>query len=348
MATGVRVNGVPLSAIAPWGDLSWSTNEYGLELVEWTMHIPAGFTHPALRRGATVELLYGTKRIGVGMLSAPDYQAGRFTATGLAREAARFVAVTNDVDDEVAAAISRGLPWNGSTLTGTVAASPTANGREVVMLNQLLDQHGPWMVDEDGVARPRVESTTIDYHLSPSVGALGVTDDGLLSTLYGWFVSGVAGDPAEPASWANTSVSVPAPYGAVEDVVDLTDAGLLDTTSVQDALTTLLEQRGGGELRYTNGLRISEDEITTVGGTRADLRLVRNGQRCRLHGLLNQHGDMRYGAHHDFIIQATQYAGGSGYIDLTPVGMAERANLADLATAVAVDTRERRRRRGLL
>lgn len=348
MSSGVRVNGLPLSAIGPWSGLAWATNERGLETVEWTMDVPRNFTHPALRRGATVELTYGSKRLGLGMLSAPDYEAQRFAATGLARDAGFKVAGTNVIEDAVSGAISRGMPWRGSTLTGTVAASPTSDGRSMVMLDQLLDQAGSWWVDEDGVGRWATGSTDIDWHLSPGVGALGSTDDGLLSTLWGWYVSAVAGDPAEPTAWAQTSASVAAPYGAVEDAVDLTDAGLLSEGTAQAALATLLSQRGDGALRYTNGLRVTEDEVTTRGGARADLRLMRNGHRCRLHGLLDQNGDMRYGAHVDFTIATTRYEEGSRYIDVTPVGMAERTNLADLAVAVAVDARQRRRRQGLL
>ena len=88
-----------LASVGPygaWSDLTittrWGQGASGMYEATWQMALPAGFSHPLLRRGTQVELMDGPYRLGSSLILAePGVGTGlgdpwTLTATGVGRE----------------------------------------------------------------------------------------------------------------------------------------------------------------------------------------------------------------------------------------------------------------------
>ena len=62
----LRSAGVWLHTLGPVGDIEWTKDQRGLNVVSWSMALPVGYVHPALTTRAVVELHHGAHLIGHG------------------------------------------------------------------------------------------------------------------------------------------------------------------------------------------------------------------------------------------------------------------------------------------
>lgn len=320
-------NGVPLAAIAAYGDLSY-TFRYpgGLYEVSWTMDLPPDYRHPALVRGASVELMDGPLRMGQAELSEPDRESWQLVATGICRADEEFPALdasldaTTVADDAVDWAISEGLPWvRNDSLSSTAYGAATTDGLNILstLLDAVAESEGKrkW-VDADGIVTFRDDPTTPKWHLTPGVAVLGTADDEYASRVYlryetgsATFATVVAIDAAAEARWGRKFYPV-----------DATARGVMTTLRAQNTADAILAG-GKARLAWTTGIEASPFELTTAGGVPADLAVVRAGDMLRLHGMF----DDLTGRHYtDIVLAEVTYKPGDNVIQLSPMGLAAR------------------------
>src|SRR5690348_9828641 len=82
----VKVGGYWLHQIGAYSDLT-ITDRWpgGCFEASWTLELPVGYPHPALRRGASVQVLDGGLVVWSGILSEPDRSTWECVATGLSQ-----------------------------------------------------------------------------------------------------------------------------------------------------------------------------------------------------------------------------------------------------------------------
>ena len=77
----VYLDGQALSTIAPWGSLTYSERfAGGCWEASWQMEVPDGWHHPAVRRGAHVEIRLGPSVRWSGYMAEPDRESWQMTA----------------------------------------------------------------------------------------------------------------------------------------------------------------------------------------------------------------------------------------------------------------------------
>lgn len=331
----IRSGGYWLDSIAPYGDVqtTWrcSVEGGGLDVVEWQMDLPYDFDHPALRRGARVELMDGAERVGQADLNEPGRtESGRsFTAAGLYRQAERFSCL--DADDETTTipdlaidqANLRGCPIRRS---GVVYATAVKTGSVTEGLNTLAslltvlgEEVGRfWTVNADGIVRFPAMPTTPTWHLVPGVADPGIADDEYASTLIGRYKTGSGNVTAIREDTAAT-----ARWGYAEAPVDLTPLGVITGTRAQSVLAGLLAA-GRSRLTFTDRLEVDANQLLTAGGRPAPLSAVRAGQMVRAYGLEAYSQWLNGKPWLDFVIGEATWANGSDVISIAPVGLAAR------------------------
>ena len=207
---GVRVNGVPVKSLGYVGDLVWSHQwPGGCWEASWSMAgLAKNVASGILKRGARVVISVGGFPVWQGVLSQPGAALEDFTATGLSREAERFLALdgtgaaTYDPSVAIPQAVTNGLPWiydTGTAPTGIPNDSPE-------YLSQLLDVSATaasrrWGVGADGRFFSVADPTTPTLHAIPGSGVMGQADDDYATHLFGRYVSAMSGTPPVPSAW---------------------------------------------------------------------------------------------------------------------------------------------------
>lgn len=323
----VRVGGTWLSTITPrgWGELEHQTRTNGAWQASWSIPIVGNWRHPALVYGARVEVYLGPVCVWSGTLDEPDWDAGTFIATGASRDAENALAldgsgasstVPNTVID---AAIARGvLPWTRVGNFGTTAVGDSNGG--LVTISSVLDawaqeNNSRWYVNEQRqlIISP-VTETVPDWLIVPGSGVLGSASDDRADQIAVRYISTTTGLRATAFYPATT------PAGGIEAPVDVTDRGAI-TPATAATIAQAEWEKLKGRSGWTNGLTLIRGQITTKGGTDADLAFVKAGQTMRLLGV----PDPRGVAHNlDVVIGDTAYDWTDDQVQLNPVGLAAR------------------------
>lgn len=337
----VQVNGTWLATVGAVGELKWSTiADGGPEQVSWRMPLPDTFTHPSLRTGKLVKVMFGSAPLWQGILNEPDNSEDgwQFTAIGLADEATGYLCLdaggntTSTPDVAIDQAIARGLPW---TRPASLSATPFALSDATDNLNYLSDlldawatsQGKRWEVDATGAVTAAVDPTTPTWYMTPGSARIGLADDDYASNLYGRYKTAAA-------SYATVTVadSAAAAKRRREYPVDLTSLGVVSSGTATNVLNGML---ANGKARYawTDAATPSRLQLTTPGGQPACLALVKAGDMVRVHGVINEQGTLA--PYFDFIIGRTEYEDGADTITLAPTELAPRALGDVLALAVS-------------
>lgn len=324
----VRSDGFWLHSLLPSGAMSpvsFTTGMNGPLVAEWDMSLPVGFTHPALRQGARVQVFAGPMCVWSGVMAEPDRNDWHFTADGLHRLGERFDAAFTDasktLDAAIASAISRGLPW---TLPTSISTTFTVTEGSVAdALDAYVASTGQqWRVGPNGQVRVYDLPTAVDWTLTPDVPAMPTADDDYASTLVITYSSG------------RTSVSDAAAadrWGTREERIDLSSLGLSASQAVSQALLANRKARPA----FTDGVEVSRLRVTTPGGTPPEFwQLAAGIQRVRQHGTLTSDGAVNLGVL-EWVIGATSYTDGSGTVALTPMGRVPRAQAEVVASQAA-------------
>lgn len=341
----LRSAGYWLEAIAPYGEVSttWRLSQAGggLDLVEWKMDLPYDFDHPAVRRGARIELMDGAQRVGQAILGEP----GRtdtgltFSAAGVWHDAEAFLCfdgagLTTTVPDvAITQATARGCRVRR---VESISTNPLNTDDITDSLNYLDDLLSAlatetsqwWYADADAVIRFMTTPTIPRWHLVPDVADPGTSDDEYASTLFGRYRSG-----STLATATTTDTAALARYGPSELAVDLTPLGSISATRANNRLAGLLAQ-GRSRLTFTDRLEVDSNQLLTAGGRPAPLSMVRQGHLVRAHGLQAYSQWLNGKPWLDFMIGEATWANDADTITIAPVGLAART-FEDLLAASA-------------
>lgn len=329
----VRVGGTWLTSIAPrgWGELEHSTRTNGAWEASWSIPIVGNWRHPALVRGARVEIYLGPIVVWSGTLEEPDWDAGTFVATGASRDSENALALDGSGNSSTApntvidAAIARGvLPWTRVGDFGTAAVGDSNGG--LVTITSVLDawaqeNNSRWYVNEQRqlVISPVTEAT-FDWLIVPGSGVMGSASDDRADRIAVRYISTTTGMRATAFYPAST------PAGGVESPMDVTDRGGI-TPAVAATIAQAEWEKLQGRSGWTNGLTLTRGQVTTKGGTDADLAFIKAGQTMRLLGVPDARG---LSQNTDVVIGDTSYDWTDDQVQLNPVGLAARDDESSL------------------
>ena len=343
------------------GDLEYTTvhgsGGGGLLTASFSLALPRGFTHSALRQGARVQLSVGGWPIcSAGILAEPDRDEWRFTVDGVKRLAERMVAVdgagnpSTDLSVIIPAAVTRGLPWSyfssgaEALPTGAVseASEEAANLNTIqAVLDKYCELNGKrWLIDRHGYLRFTTDTTTPTLALTPGVPSIATADDDYTMRVYTRRVSGLNTD-GEPNAWAANmaeDTAAGARWGISETVEDITDLGLLDSLDGQDIANAILAA-GGARPAWTAGVAPAAYQLTTLGGTAVPHWLTEAGAMVRHHGWLDSDGNLAFGKTVDWVIGSKTWRQSDQSLTIAPVGLAARTT----AQVAAKQAREMQR-----
>lgn len=344
-----RIDGEWAGDIGPygaWGDLSWitrwGTGASGMFEMSFTMPLPADFQHRALRRGARVEVMRKSLRVGSSLVinqidRGAVGQPWKITAEGVGRlaegrssfyafDGAGAVTVTPSV--AVDQAIARGLLWAGRDTSVPTVPIGTAEEPQPVgsLLSRIADQVGAhWGVWDDDVVGYRWDPTIPTWQLAPPVPALGVADDDYATVVYVRYTNSSGG--------LNATVHSPAAVPPEEDATGRQEylANLTESAGYPAMSTATAQSYADGiyaqarrRITFTDRLTVTANQLLTMGGNPADLSMVAAGQMVRANGvrdpLLAYTGETWL----DFVIGETRYTAGAQTVDIAPAGLAAR------------------------
>ena len=325
----VRVGGFWLSTIAPqgWGELKHTTRSNGSWQASWSIPIVRDWRHPALVYGAKVDLFLGPICIWTGTLDEPNWDAGEFVAIGVGRDAEDAVALdpagnaSTKPNEVIDAAIARGvLSWTRVGSFGTTPVGQKSDTDGLVTIQSVLDawaqeNNSRWLVNESRqlVIAP-VDETKPTWFVVPGSGVLGSAADERVDRLFVRYIDSTTGR-RETASYPSST-----PAGGVERSVMSIGRG--PKTPAQAAAIARTEwDKLQGRSGWTNGLTLTRGQVTTPGGTVADLALVKAGDTLRLLGVPDARG---LAQNTDIVIEDTDYDWTDDELQANPVGLAAR------------------------
>lgn len=312
------------SQIAGHTPPTWETlADGGCGELSTVLDVRPGHVHYALRPGAKVALRFGAHAVYAGFLRDYNSETGELAASGMGSRSKMAIDPTGiptlDVGVAITQAIARG--WqvtNPSGISGSVAGTAT----EVKTVGELLSTFAletaqRWGVDGRRCIYLRTDPTSPTWRLAPGVAALGQTGEGSARALVGTYFDGTV-----------TQALVVGDLDGDEDTVDLTDRGTLGVMQATAILNGTLAQTAG-HVAWVNGVTVTRDQLTTIGGTPAALASVTAGQMMRLTGLPVLAAGALWV---DVVIGRTRHTAGSDVIYLEPVNTAPR-NLTDVLAA---------------
>ncbi len=343
-----------LATIGPygsWGDLSyrtrWGEGACGMYEASWTMPLPAGFEHPLLRRGTLVELMAGSYRVGSPLVLAfPTVGAGleepwTCTSTGIGRDvegdhsfyAFRLSDGAATAVPSEAAAFAKAHGWRvdsvGSSVpTGAVGGSSTTD--ELMTCGSLFNAAAEsgstrWGVNSDNAVFFAADPTTPTYQVTPGAVALGSSDDGYATVVWGRYHDSTVDSYLTVSA---TDSDVEDAFGRKEYAASLIPLGPMSAAAAQ-AFTDGILARTKGRLAWTNNLTLTSNQLLTMGGVPADLSMVaedvgRGNGMVRLHGIWSPLLEFNGQTYLDVVMGEAQLVDGDQQIQLSPMGMAPR------------------------
>lgn len=336
------IDGEPAAPIGAYGELTWTTlADGGPGEASWSMSLPSDFSHPALRRGKSVQVKAGSCNLFSGIMSEPDQgdDGWAFHADGLAAAFRGWMCLTvagdtpSTPDVAIDAAIARGCPWRRPVSIGSTPFGTTDATNGLSTLGDLLDAYADslghrWGVDAYGNVYIVADPLTPSWYMAPGSGRFGLADDDYASVVYVRYRTG----PTTYATAPATDTVAENDYGRKEVLLDATGYGVIDSATANGLASGALA-KGKTRLGWTNPVEPSRWQITTPGGTPAYLPTIKGGQMVRLHGVLNTQGQPV--PYVDFVVGQTSFADGASSITLTPTDMAARDLGSVMALAVS-------------
>lgn len=338
VATGfqLKVDGSWLRDYGAWGDLTLSYGwPGGPKEVKFEMTSRFGSRLPMLRRGAAVQVYWGTWLTWAGYLSEPDWNGNTVSlvANGLFRRGEQYMALDGSyltVDNPTTAINNAtGIGWTVGTGVPNTNLG-TGSTDQVNTITALLDAHAEalgqrWQVDQFGVVTMSADPTTVSYLIRQGSGDLGIAEDNYashvvlrhVSTTNGGLRSAVYPTPLR----GGTPNAYEAKYGHREFVRDMTDRGAIaDATA--DSIAQQVYQRSMQRPGWTNGLQLAAGEILTTGWKSVHPGSVRPNSVARLLGVPDEVAVTPYT---DFVIGDTEYKDGERQVTVNPVGLVSRS-----------------------
>lgn len=282
----VRVGGIWLSGVTPFGNLEWIHRWPG-GCFEATWSISnlgtPGRTLPRfLRRGQLVEVFAGSRVwMGTSGIAQPTEDGWSMTAAGLAALGEEYDALTaagastSTPDVAIDAAIARGLPWKRRQ---SFSAVPFVDGDTTDGLNKLSalldawsDEAGVfWGVDADGYVFHAPLPTSPTWLLPPQLEMPGSDDAEYADELHVRYIRST--DGTYQTAFVHDLKAHDA-FGHAEAPVDLTELGPI-TTARATALGNGIMAKGRARLGWTDSVEPGPYDLTTLGGVSADPRHV--------------------------------------------------------------------------
>jgi hypothetical protein len=322
----VQIDGLMHNAIAPWGDLSWSTSfPGGCKAASWNAYHPAGSRHPAVHAGALVEILDGGAVIWAGVLKEPNWRTGEFHAIGIGPMAEAFICLdalgdaTSRPDVATDRAMDRG--WLALGRDGSVPTTAYTTATEGVnTLAALFDSNSDelsqwWTVRADRILRFESDPD-LYWETRPGAVDLGNTVESFASTIHVRYrISG--GYDTETVTDAAAELR----FGAKEEGVDATSLGVISAARAADIGQGILD-KGRSRLGWTNPIEVSSNDLTNLYGQPADVSMVEAGHSLTVHGVFDDIQFLDGQTSLDLIIGETNYVDGSDVVTLSPLDMA--------------------------
>lgn len=321
-----RVGGVLHSLIAPWSPVTYSFDVRGCKEASWEVFLSRGKRHPALVRGALVELMDGPAVVWSGVLAEPNWREGTMKADGLAYDGGRFPSLdgsgnaSSNPTTVANANITRG--WKIASVASSVpntsyTTSADGNNSQTDLYEANSDELGQrHYVGADRVLRFAADPTTPTWYIRPKLVDLGIADDEYASTINVRYRSSVSAY----ATAARTDAAVLARFGYRGFQHDVTAYGVISAARA-NAIGDGILLKGRARLGWTNSIEVGSVELLTAGRVPADLTMVEGGrQMLRVDGIYD---DVQFLGGHtylDVVIGESVHTDGSGVISLSPVG----------------------------
>lgn len=192
---GLEMPCTPPTVVTTWG-VDGDPGPCGTYELSWTVDIPQGARHPALRRSALVEVLDGGVVIESGVMLRPNWRTGEMTAVGLAQQAAGFAAenATGSMGTSIANAAVDHMIARATTHTTrpdnllATAAAETNNTDALAYVEDVLNtaarvQDKRWGVTPDGRWFFADDPDEPRWLLAPGVADLEFAGDGFAPTV---------------------------------------------------------------------------------------------------------------------------------------------------------------------
>lgn len=335
---------VPLSTVAPWGDIEVTHRRPGPWACSWEISLPG---RPGTRRWprmlvekAWVEVYSDTRRTWSGVLDQPDRNSGLLRAVGIARLGEGVQpfngsgAITSIPNVLLDAGIARGaLPWHrggdfgdtpiGGPDGGTGVEDPDPGSTQDVLNAVSIQSSGAnshdhqWYVTPEGLLSARVEDeNSVDWLILPGAEELGVASDDRTDVVCLRYLSSASG-VARTARYPATS-----PPGPIERKASIVHLGPMSPTDALDRAEGMWRACLAGRTGWTNGLLLRPGMVTSLGGQRADLSRILPGDAVRV---MDQ-PDPRYGRSGDIqlVLDETIWRPGRMEKQINPAGLAAR------------------------
>lgn len=313
-----RVGGAWMSAVAPWGDVEWSTDEHGSKEASFGFYLPRGEKHSALTRGATVHLMDAAASRWYGLVGSVDWREGRVTAYGLAREAEGIECLdafgnhTSVPDEAVGRWVTvTGHVSRGEGLPSTPYTASTDGGNTVAaLLDSYANELGQrWFVEEDGVVDMAADPTTPVLQIRPGLVEMGVVDQDYASAAAVRYQDASAG-----GAYRTVIRAASTQYGYREVRVDATVLGPISTARAEDIGDSVLA-KGKARLGWVSAVDVTADDMLNMGGKPSDLVAAKARQMVRIFEPQDDGSPYL-----DAVIGTTSYADGSGIATIAPMG----------------------------
>lgn len=337
MIPQVYVAARPVAALAPVGDLtirhSWPAAGIGGPVgASFSLLLPAAKRPAWLVKEAPAEVRVGGWPILSGSVAEVDWIGGKIDIDGAALEGGTTACLTaagntsSTPETILDAAIARGaLTWSRPASISTTALT---DGDETAQLNSVTDMLARYADENDArlyvdPSRRLLEGTdptTPSFIALPGSGELAWASEKQADAVIGrWYSSSGALN--------NTIVG----SGAIEQIVDLTNSGILNTTRATEILKSILRKATAGG--WANGLTLTSADFAGRPHLAAVADQVGRGMMLRLLGQRDPREGRAPVGFVDVVVESSEWNVSEGTISLDPRGIVARDFASILAEA---------------
>lgn len=331
---GLELPCSPPTVVTTWG-VDDDPGPSGTFEIAWEVDLPQGARHPALRRGALVEIVDAGVVIESGVLLRPTWRTGTMTAVGLARQAAGFAAEnasgahgTSVADVAVDSLIDRATTYTTRPQSLRPIAVAEADDTDSLpyvadVLNAAARIEGQkWGVTPDGRWFFADDPEAPTWVLAPGVAELEAAGDGYAPTVKVRYKSADAAGAHQ--TYTTTDTDAARFFGDGEVVIDARSLGRIPDSQAQQ-LGQSVRRKSAARLRWSGSIDATTAQLTTLGGIPASLRAVRAGQMLRIPVGFSDFADLAGQMWLDVVIGRTEHTYGTSSIRLDPTEVAPRS-----------------------